>query len=91
MSNKPEWMNDPMVKHIDEKKLQFLGDLVTGGNGKSQKEALPYMMMKMKQAKTENITFSSTETATIVATIKKYSSPEELAQIDHIMKKAPTL
>ena len=49
MENKPEWMNDSLVKNIDEKKLEFLNDLVLGGRGKSQKEAMPYMMLKMKQ------------------------------------------
>lgn len=91
MENKPEWMNDSSVKNIDEKKLTFLSELVTGGNGKSQKEAMPYMMAKMKQAKTENITFSSAEVATVIAAIKKYSTPEELEQIDKIIKKAPPL
>ena len=51
MENKPEWMNDSLVKNIDEKKLAFLNDLVLGGRGKSQKEAMPYMMLKMKQVK----------------------------------------
>ena len=59
MENKPEWMNDSLVKNIDEKKLAFLNDLVLGGRGKSQKEAMPYMMLKMKQAKADNISFSS--------------------------------
>lgn len=91
MEQKPEWMNDPLVKNIDEKKLHFLSELVLGGRGKSQKEAMPYMMLKMKQAKADNISFSSAEVAAVVAAIKNHSTPEELEQIDKIMKKAPTL
>lgn len=89
MENKPEWMNDSLVKSIEEKKLEFLNDLVLGGRGKSQKEAMPYMMMKMKQAKADNISFSSAEVAAVVAAIKNHSTPEELAQIDKIMRQAP--
>lgn len=89
MENKPEWMNDSLVKGIEEKKLEFLNDLVLGGRGKSQKEAMPYMMMKMKQAKADNISFSSVEVAAVVAAIKNHSTPEELAQIDKIMRQAP--
>lgn len=89
MENKPEWMNDSLVKGIEEKKLEFLNDLVLGGRGKSQKEAMPYMMMKMKQAKADNISFSSAEVAAVVAAIKNHSTPEELAQIDKIMRQAP--
>ena len=82
MDNRPEWMNDPLVKNIEEKKLQFLSELVLGGRGKSQKEAMPYMMQKMKQAKADKISFS-------LAAIKNHSTPEELEQIDKIMKKVP--
>ncbi|MBD5510422.1 MAG: hypothetical protein HDR08_04115 [Lachnospiraceae bacterium] len=89
MENKPEWMNDPLVKNIEEKKLEFLNDLVVGGRGKSQKEAMPYMMLKMKQAKADNISFSSADVAAVVTAIKNHSTPEELAQIDKIMKQAP--
>ena len=90
MENKPEWMRDPMVAGIDEKKLAFLSDLVFGGKGKTQQEIMPYMMSRMKQAKADNVTFSSAEITTVITAIKKHSTPEELAQIDQIMKKAPT-
>lgn len=89
MNNKPEWMNDPLVSNIEREKLEFLSTLVTGGHGKSQKEMMPYMMQTMKQAKAKNISFSSAEVSAVVTAIKKHSSPEELAQIDNIMKKAP--
>lgn len=88
MENRPEWMNDSLVKNMDEKKLQFLSEFVLGSKGKSQKEAMPYMMLKMKQAKSENITFSPSDIATVVAAIKNHSTPEEIEQIDNIMKKA---
>lgn len=90
MENKPEWMNDPLVKHIEEKKLHLLSELVTGGRGKSQKEMMPYMMLKMKQAKAENITFSPAEITAVVEAIKKHSSQAEREQIDQILKKAQT-
>lgn len=37
MEQKPEWMNDPLVKDIEETKLQFLSNLVLGSKGKSKK------------------------------------------------------
>lgn len=89
MEQKPEWMNDPLVKDIDEKKLHFLSDLVIGGHGKSQKEMMTFMMQKMKQAKSEKLNFSSAEVSAVVTAIKNHSTPEELAQIENIMKKAP--
>ena len=89
MENKPEWMNDPLVKDIAEKKLEFLSELVLGSRGKSQKEAMPYMMQKMKQAKADKISFSATDINAVITAIKNHSTPEELAQIDSLMNKAP--
>ncbi len=88
MQNRPEWMNDSLVKNMDEKKLQFLCDLVLGGKGKNQKDAMPYMMLKLKQAKADNITFTPSELTTVIAAIKNHSTPEEIEQIDNMMKKA---
>lgn len=89
MEQKPEWMNDPLVKDIEEKKLHFLSDLVLNGHGKSKKEMMTFMMQKMKQAKAEKINFSSAEVSAVITAIKNHSTPEELAQIENIMKKAP--
>ncbi|MCH5274347.1 MAG: hypothetical protein J1E65_00810 [Lachnospiraceae bacterium] len=89
MENRPEWMSDPILNNIEENKLRFLGELVTGCQGKSQKELMPFMMTKMKQAKNESISFSSAEVGAVISAIKKYSTPEELKQIDNIMRKAP--
>ena len=89
MENKPDWMKDPLVKDIEEKKLQFLSELVLGGRGKSQKEAMPYMMQKMKQAKEDKISFSATDIQSVVTAIKNHSTPEELEQINNLMNKAP--
>lgn len=89
MEQKPEWMNDPLVKDIEEKKLHFLSNLVLGGKGKSQKEMLPFIMQQMKQAKAEKISFSASEVSLVVTAIKNHSTPEELEQIEKIMQKAP--
>ncbi len=89
MEQKPEWMSDPLVKDIEEKKLHFLSELVLGGRGKSKKEMMPFMMQKMKQAKAEKINFTSTEISNVVTAIKNHSTPEELEKIEEIMKKTP--
>lgn len=89
MENRPEWMSDPMLNNIEENKLLFLGELVTGCQGKNQKELMAFMMAKMKQAKSQSISFSSAEVGAVIGAIKKYSTPEEIRQIDNIMKKAP--
>ena len=86
---RPPWMEDESLQNIDPRKLDFLGKLFTEGKGKSQKEMMTFMMQKMKQAKSEKINFSSAEVSAVITAIKNHSTPEELAQIENIMKKAP--
>ena len=83
------WMNDPSVKHIPKEKLEFLNELASGGQGKTQKEMLPYIMTLMKKAKEKGLFFTPLEIQTIISAIKKYSSPEELARMDEIINKVP--
>lgn len=88
MDTKPAWMSDPLVKDIPEKKLEFLGQMFTEGQGKSQKEMMAFMMPMMKKAKQENLTFTPQEMNAAIAAIRKYSSADELQQIDKILAKA---
>lgn len=87
MDAEPAWMSDPLVKDIPRKKLEFLGQMFTEGQGKSQKEMMAFMMPMMKKAKQENLTFTPQEMSAAIAAIKKYSSADELKQIDKILAK----
>lgn len=88
MDTEPAWMSDYLVKDIPRKKLEFLSRMFTEGHGKSQKEMMAFMMPLMKKAKQENLTFTPQEMSAAIAAIKKYSSPDELKQIDKILAKA---
>lgn len=84
--NRPAWMEDELVKDIPQQKLDFLGTLFKEGHGRNQKEMISYLMPMMKKAKQENLTFTPQEMNAAIAAIKKYSSEEELKQIDKILK-----
>lgn len=84
----PEWMNDPLVKDISPAKLTFLSNLFAEGKGKSQKEMMSFFLPMMKRAKAENLTFTQAEVSACIQAIKKYSSKEELSQIDALLKKS---
>ncbi len=90
MEKKPEWMSDPLVKDISLNKLEFLGSLVTGGKGKSQKELMSFFMLRMKEARQADISFSKDEVARVIEAIRLHSTREELEKMNEIMKKAPT-
>ena len=89
MSETPTWMQDASVSNIAPEKLEFLKTLVEGGQGKSQKEMMLYMMQNMKIAKTKGLSFTPSELQLLMETIRKYSSPEDLAKVDELLKKAP--
>ena len=88
MDTEPAWMSDSLVKDIPRKKLEFLGQMFAEGHGKSQKEMMAFMMPMIKKAKQENLTFTPQEMSAAIAAIKKYSSADELKQIDKILAKA---
>ena len=81
----PAWMSDPLVKDISPAKLDFLSKLFVEGKGKSQKEMMSFFLPMMKKAKAENLTFTQSEIAACIQAIKKYSTPDELSQIDKLM------
>ncbi len=84
----PLWMKDPLVKDIPQRKLQFLGEMFTRGNGKSQKEMMTFLMPMLKKAKQENLTFTPQEMNAAITAIRRHSSLEEQKEIDRILKKA---
>lgn len=88
----PAWMQDDLVKDIPMEKLELLQQIFLetqsraqdAGPGKSQKEMLMMLMPLLKKAKASNLSFSPAEMQAAVTAIRKYSSPEELSQIDKI-------
>lgn len=86
--SRPAWMADPLVQEIPKKKLDFLGQLFKDGHGKSQKEMMACLMSMMKKARQEHLTFTPQEMNAAITAIRKYSSAEELRQIDKILEKS---
>lgn len=89
MTDKPIWMQDEAISSISPEKLEFLRILVEGSKGKSQKEMMLYMMQNMKTAKAKGITFSGSELSLLMETVKKYSTPEDLAKVNELLNKVP--
>ena len=81
-----DWMNDPSLAGIDKAKLDFLQALVFDSRGMSREQMLPFLMAVAKRGQADHITFTNAEIDTIVAVIKKESSPEEAATIDKMMR-----
>ena len=86
-ASRPEWMNDPLVRDIPQKKLDFLEKLFVESKGKNQKQLMSYIMPMMKMAKSEKLSFNQSEINACIQAIKKHSTKEELENIDKILKK----
>ena len=84
---KPKWMSDELVKDISPKKLDFLAQMFTQGQGKSQKEMMMCLMPMMKKAKQKNLDFTPQEMQAAISAVKKYSTQEELEKINDILEK----
>lgn len=92
MNTRPAWMEDDLVRNIPQEKLDFLNKIFHEANTrkenagplKSQKEMLMLLMPVLKEAKAANLSFTPAELQSAIAAIRKYSSPEELKQIDNI-------
>jgi hypothetical protein len=80
------WMNDPAIAHIDKSKLEFLQALVFESQSMNKEQMLPFLMAVAKRGQDRHITFSNEEIDTIIDTIKKYSTPEELDRINKMLK-----
>ena len=81
------WMQDASLKNIDSSKLDFLQKLVFEMNSLSDKEKLPFLLALANRARKENISFSNEEMETIIAALKKYSTPEEVRKMDMMLQK----
>lgn len=84
----PAWMSDPLVKDIPKEKLDFLGQMFSESQGKSQKELMTTLLPMMARAKKEKLNFSPQEMGMAIAAIRNHSSEDELKQIDKILEKA---
>ena len=83
--NQNEWMNDPLVAGIDKAKLQFLQMLVFESQNLTKEQMLPFLMSVAQKGKANHISFDEEETEAIVAALRKYASPEEVAKINKLM------
>lgn len=83
--NQNEWMNDPLVSHIDKDKLEFLQNIFFEGKKMTKEQMLPFLLAVAKKGQDKNISFSDEEIEVIVTALKKYASPEDVDKINKMM------
>lgn len=79
------WLEDPAVAGIDRKKLDFLQMLVFESNNLTKEQMLPFLMVVAKRSKENQISFTEEEMNTIINTLQKYSTPDEIDKMNKMM------
>lgn len=76
------WLDDPDVAHIEKSKLDFLQMLVFESDGLSKEQMLPFLMAVARRGRDKNISFTEEEMNTIIKTLHKYASPDEIDKMN---------
>ena len=78
------WTRNPSLQNIDPAKIEMLLKLTEQGQGKSQKDLLPFLMTIAGQSKKNGMSFSPQETDAIIEVLKTGKSPAEVQKIEQL-------
>ena len=77
--------NNPLLSGMDSTKLNFILNFASKEKPKALKDAMPFLLMNMTQAKKENIQFSNSEIRLIADILCKDLSSTEKEKVQRIM------
>lgn len=77
--------NHPAFQGMDQQKLDFILEFATKEKPSSMKEALPFLMASMAQAKKQQINFSNPEIALITELLTRDLPAEEQKRVRKIL------
>lgn len=75
----------PELLGMDKKKLDFILEFAGKDKPKNTKDALPFMLAYMKQAKKMNINFSKPEVSFISELLMQDMSPQEKQRVKKVL------
>lgn len=77
-----DWLNNPKLNNIDEKKLKLLVQLAEQAEKKEADKLLPFFLSVTKKANSMGITFNDDETDIILSVLKTRMSPDDIKKIE---------
>ena len=77
-----DWLNNPKLKNIDEKKLRLLIQFAEQAEKKEADKLLPFFLSVTKKANSMGITFNDDETDVILSVLKTRMSPDDIKKIE---------
>ena len=78
-------LNNPALLVMDPMKLQFIMEFAQKSKPQSMKDAMPFLLANLNQAKKQNINFSDTEVHLIADILCKNLPEEEQKKVKKIM------
>lgn len=79
-----DWLNNPKLQNIDEKKLNLLVSLAKQAEQKNPDELLPFFLAVTKKANALGISFNDDETEIILSVLKSKMSTEDIKKMEMI-------
>lgn len=77
--------NNPALMGMDPAKLQFISEFAAKSKPENMKDAMPFLMANMNQAKKKNLQFSDLEIQLIVKILCQNLSAPEQEKVRKIM------
>ncbi len=77
--------NNPILLAMNQEKLQFILDFAGKAKPQNMKDAMPFLMANMSQAKKQNISFSNSEVHLIADILCKDLPDSDKAKVKKIM------
>ncbi len=81
-----DFWNNPMLKSMSPKKLQFLMNFASKDKPTEMKDMMPFLLSTMNTAKSKDIQFTDPETELLVSLLKQNMTEEESAKADKIIR-----
>jgi hypothetical protein len=81
----PSFFDNPIFADMSPEKMQFLLDFARKEKPISMKDAMPFLMANMRQAKQQNLKFSKPEIQLICELLSKDLPPAQQEQIRKLM------
>jgi len=78
-------LNNPLLSGMDAEKLQFIMNFAQKNKPTNMKDAMPFLMANMAQAKKQNIQFTNPEIRLIAEILTKDLSATDKDKVNRIM------
>lgn len=79
------FLNNPLLQGMSPEKLEFIMNFASKDKPNNMKDAMPFLMANMTQAKQQNIQFSKPEIQLIAEILTKNLPQNEKDKVNRIM------